>query len=1019
MGHKTVICQEPDAAEIRENVLHLLRLFCYFFPILVGCSRLGDLLRYQSIQAALWKPPLITVAPLVTRVATPAVKISEDRGEGNIVGKLIPDIDFRRIRSVDGSQRTGFEELCCQIAELEKERESRLVSARYYRKAGEGGDAGVESYYVLPDGDEWGWQAKYFFRLGKKQWEEMDRSVSSVLEKHSRLVHYIICLPIDFSESRKKKELSQRDHWNRHVEKWTEWAGAKGRQIQFENWGAFQLRQRLTERAQERAGYLYYWFDEQLFTDNWFRSRLSETIEDAGPRYTPEIHVELPISKSFDSFGRTRAFAERIESLYDNLLRKWKKVKPWPILEQRLPEIVDYVEDVGRHTNELASHLITCADQSFGDIEFERIRQIAKELVEAIEGCRKIAAKKKLEERGAASTSASGTYTPSTSESASALTHGLRELDVVVAEIMDFTWSDDARMSNHSVLILSGEAGTGKTHLMCDVARRRLEHGLPTVLLLGQDFVAARGPWPQIVDGLHLSDMNPERFLGALDAAGQLAGHKSLIMIDALNEGEGIDLWPNHLRGMRQMLQDFPRVILAVSCRDTYEAAIIPEAMLVQGEAARVIHKGFEGHEYDATKAFFSAHNIESPGGPLLVPEFSNPLFLKLLTKGLQNMGFKKLPKGSQGITRLFNFFIDSVDHKLARKLGYDEDDHLVRRAVEALARHLADKVDPWLEKQQAKQIVAAIRPEPQGIEYERTLYRNLIHEGLLMEDLHWIGYSPGDRIQITRFAYERFSNHLVVSHWLKEVSDAESLSNICLTIPSLAQLVSDELFSRRHAGWLYALTIQVPEKTGVELVEIFPDMKRWEICQKAFLSSLIWRDPKSTTVAGKEYLNDLWRDSRFTDSIYDVMLTVSTEPEHSFNSMSLHRHLSGFSMPDRDAVWSIYLHENYEEDGPIGRLIEWAWEDKDRSSTDDEVIRLAGIAIAWFFTSANRFLRDRATKALVRLFEHRIGLLRVVLKEFLKVNDPYVAERLYAVAYGCAMRTTDNQSLRNLAQDI
>lgn len=942
------------------------------------------------------------------------------------MGQLIPDIDFGRIRSVNGSQRTGFEEFCCQIAEWEKERESELAGARYERKAGEGGDGGVESYYELANGDQWGWQAKYFrdkkgFQLRKAQWKLIDRSVSSVLKKQPRLVRYTICLPTDLSNAHKEKELSQRDHWNRHVEKWTKEASDQGRQVHFEFWGAFELRHRLIERAHERAGYLCYWFDEKLLTDDWFQSRLSETIKNAGHRYTPRIHVDLPVAKSFDAFGRTRAFKMTIESLYGDLLRKWKKAKPWPILKQKLPELTESAESIGQHVNELAS-LLMSATNPVGLIDFELMREFAEKLRDTIEGSLKLA---KIEEsqkrRGDRHAPSSGDHVPSASDLASALKHGLDELDRFVAEIIEFTWSDGAKISNHDVLLLSGKAGTGKTHLMCDVARERLEQGLPTVLLLGQDFVATRGPWPQIVERLHLADMEPEIFLGALDAAGKLAGSKSLIMIDALNEGERIDLWLNHLRGMRQVLQNFPWVILAVSCRDTYEALIIPREMLDQDELAKLVHKGFEGHEYEAAKVFFAEYKIEDPGGPLLMPEFSNPLFLKLLVEGLHNMGRTKVPKGFQGISGVFAFFIDSVDHKLAKKLGYDEDDHLVRKAVEALAGHLANTETSWLEKIEAKQIVGAIRPEPQGYEYEKTLYRNLTHEGLLMEDLHWISYgdaSNPDHIQITRFAYERFANHMVVSHWLKDVSDLEGLSRIYQAIPALRQLVSEEPFARRHAGWLYALSIQVPEKAGCEFVEAFPDIKPWQIARTAFLSSLISRVPASTTAVTKEFLSDLWRDSRFTDSTYDVMLMVTAEPGHALNSTSLHRHLSGFSMADRDEVWSIYLHDNYGDGGPIDRLIEWAW-DGDTTQAEDDVVELCATAITWFLSSSNRILRDRATKALVSLLRSRLGVLLNVIERFKDVDDLYIRERLYAVAHGVAMLSDDNEGLSHLASKV
>src|SRR5262245_30340146 len=84
-----------------------------------------------------------------------------------------------------------------------------------------------------------------------------------------------------------------------------------------------------------------------------------------------------------------------------------------------------------------------------------------------------------------------------------------------------------------------------------------------------------------------------------------------------------------------------------------------------------------------------------------------------------------------------------------------------------------------------------------------------------------------------------------------------------------------------------------------------------------------------------------------------------------------------------------------------------------------DEEVLLAGTAIAWFLTTSNRFLRDRATKALIRLFDNKLSLLGRLLEQFRGVDDPYVTERLMAVAYGCAMRSTRPAGLAELAAEV
>lgn len=90
------------------------------------------------------------------------------------------DIDFLNIHEYEGSKHKGFEELVCQIARIEKPRGGK----RFIRKEGSGGDAGVECFWILNDGREYAWQAKYFTkRLKSTQWRQINKSVETAINK--------------------------------------------------------------------------------------------------------------------------------------------------------------------------------------------------------------------------------------------------------------------------------------------------------------------------------------------------------------------------------------------------------------------------------------------------------------------------------------------------------------------------------------------------------------------------------------------------------------------------------------------------------------------------------------------------------------------------------------------------------------------------------------------------------------------------------------------------------------------
>ena len=186
-------------------------------------------------------------------------------------------LDWKAIHIHNGSQAGGFEELCAQLARAETP-----TGAKFNRKGSP--DAGVECFCILPNGSEWGWQAKYFDTLGPSQWSQLDKSVRNALEKHPALVRYYICVPMDLPDARVSGQKSAMERWDEHVQKWNGWAQDMSRSIEFVWWGSSELVDLLSR--QRESGRRLYWFGEVEFNQAWFGDRLGEAIDAAGPRYT-------------------------------------------------------------------------------------------------------------------------------------------------------------------------------------------------------------------------------------------------------------------------------------------------------------------------------------------------------------------------------------------------------------------------------------------------------------------------------------------------------------------------------------------------------------------------------------------------------------------------------------------------------------------------------------------------------------------------------------------------------------
>jgi len=910
-----------------------------------------------------------------------------------------PIIDWKAITPLNGSRAKGFEELCAQIARSESPDDSR-----FERKGTP--DAGVECYTVFNDGSEWGWQAKYFDNLGDSQWPQLDHSVNRALKKHPKLVRYFICVPLDRPDARIDGRKSAKERWEDHLKTWTDSASSLGMTVEFVYWGNSELLELLVHP--KNLGRVRFWFDIHGFDIDWCKARLEESLKTAGPRYTPEINIDLPIAQELEIFGRTEHFFERIKSQAQVIRGGLRD------LDYHKPKYHDQTLDTEKsklssEIQIILSEFGAITTQPTGILPFKKINDLINKTGVTISKLEDILLKCE-QEHDAKLQIDQVNSTPLTKRNPfREYRYVLSALSSVLEDTHELLEHAD-KVASSSIMLLKGTAGTGKTHLLCDVARRRIETGKPTVLLMGQRFTSTNDPWLQVLQQLDIAAISAEECVGVLEAAAQVAGCRLLFMIDAINEGAGRLIWPNHLSAFIAQIERSQWIGVLLSVRTPYEEILIPEG--IRARAITVIHQGFTDHEYDATRTFFTHYNLELPSTPLLSPEFSNPLFLKTLCRGLNAKGENRLPRGFFGFSAIFNLYLNSTNDRLAQLLGFNPKHFLVQQALEKIAEAMVDSEDHWLSLTQAEKIVNDLLPDR---EFERSLYRGLIIEGILIE--HVISQQDKTTQEVVAIAYERLTDHLVTKILLDKYLNMDDPSSSFKPGAPLAFIWDKSRYIT--TGFLEAMCIQVAERTKQELALLAPNiLDRWGIGD-AFRQSLIWRDTSAFSEGTLGVLNKLIRNRQDSDDTLDVLLTVASLPEHPYNADFLDRRLRKDAMPDRDAWWNIYLHYAWNTHGAVDRLVHWASSVKHNSVIDRRVVDLCATALTWMLSSSNRFLRDNATQALVNLLTGRLDAVKWLIERFKDVDDTYIAERLYAVAYGIVMRSNQPDQVGALAQYV
>ncbi len=917
-----------------------------------------------------------------------------------------PDIDFRRIRAWNDSRRDAFEELCCQLFALQRPH----ALAEFRRKEGAGGDAGVECYWILPGGNEHCLQAKYFVeKLGDSQWSQLDSSVRTALNRHPRVVRYVVCLPINLADRRVKDETSQQDAWNKRVEKWNKWASDMGLAVDFVLWGAFELGQQLTQDDPVYSGRVLYWFNAQHLHSIWFEGRYDVARKNLGERYSPEINVDLPIARILSALAKAPSFTGAVLEDWRNWQDAFDSAAS-SLARLKQPALATPSLNLQREASHFQGVFNPAQLAPSAQLQLASLVGRGRDLEQAVS-----------EMQRELWSLAHGSTRDADVDSAQ---HYVRELREALEAVMGHFASTAGRAAELGAVLLTGEAGIGKSHLLCDVAQHHIINKWPVLLLLGEHYTGGN-PWDCYLSELGVARyIDRLQFLAALDSIAQALGVRALVLLDAINEGSQRNDWRARLPGFFEEFRPFASVAVAVSCRTAYARRLVEP--VTDQTAVRVRHLGFRGHEEKAAAIFLERYGIARPSAPVTTPEFSNPLFLKTCCEALRSRGESSFPKGMQGTTALFEFYVESLDQRLALLLDLSPNARLASRALPALADHMATARRETVDRQDAETITTALY-SAQG--YSNSLLFHLISEGALAEDVDYSGHvsggpdEPAEHVgtDVVRFTYQRFSDHLVAASFLEtHVADGDPKTAFATT-GELGFLLEE---TWRFPGVLAALSIQLPERYGVELPDLVTDEAASEkaldhTLADAFLGSLLWRDPAQATERTLHWLNQSAARSHNYEA-FEVLLQVATEPRHKLGADLLHRNLIDLPLPKRDAWWSVYLAKNYYEDDTEAsiayRVVKWA-QTTDHTATDADRARLTAITLCWFFTCSRREVRDHALKGVVAVLVAHPALIEQLLALFDEVDDLYLRERVYGAAYGAALLVEDEDTLRTLAR--
>lgn len=747
-------------------------------------------------------------------------------------------------------------------------------------------------------------------------------------------------------------------------------------------------------------------------TREFFTRQVQSAIKNLGPRFNSELNFRMPVAKLFNDLAKDEFFKKRIlESLHHWLLKAGdrKYFQSYQQLSEVAAEHVKTVEEIRQFVAGIDWSPLVAIDL---DQVLEKIRSLGKnsyaKMLDLFSLQRELLTKNPQKD-------------PYSAKPLDQEIRLLRDLDKYNDTLETNLAHVDVNLANHPVLLIQGEAGCGKSHLLGDIASRSIVTGNPVLLLLGQQFKSDRSIWENITAQIGLS-LGKDELLVSLNEIGKQIGSRVLILIDALNEGAGKNLWPNELAGFIAEIYKYPFIGLAMTVRTTYWASVVPHGVRTDEDIYKHTHQGFKGNEYQALKLFCEHYSLAQPNFPILSPEFTNPLFLQLVCEGLKSAGEKNFPQGFQGFSKVFNYYLKAVQQKLTDRCeAYALKTKIAESAISLVAHETFKREERMLSLEDAVALFEQHHPA------SPSLLMDLIQEGIFIRTMR--PTLDKDEQEFVYFAYERFGDFIIAKTFLDPFQNAQETLAGFNRGTALGELIKENYANN---GLLETLAILLPEKVGLEITEVYdwflssgdPEVKyKRDYFHDWLMGSLKWRSAASV----KEQKVIAWLQSDHSnenlDQYYNRVIELAAVKDHPFNSDRLHRILGQYSMADRDGHFQQFLmYYNGSGDNepfPLSRLLDWAWQPGISAALDYETVRLVAQTLAWVLSSTLRKLRDRATKALVNLLEEQPAALIYLLNAFKDIDDAYITERLYAVAYGCILRTTSLEAVQTIAQTV
>lgn len=408
-------------------------------------------------------------------------------------------------------------------------------------------------------------------------------------------------------------------------------------------------------------GLLY--FSQNYLSQEWFQEQLDTSLEALGRRYNGLFNIETAVQRLFNLFIRDEKAVDWINhKLTDALKEIQYRRSEYSDYGEFLTNVSRFIHSIPRITKE------TILDSLSWSVEIQQ--HFAEDFSSLIEK------RHSLEDQ-----MAEFDFSQSGSIAYQELNQEFMRVDwlVSIPALMKFDRNEEIILCNQN-LIITGDAGTGKSQLLANSAKQIVDSGQHAILLLGQYFNSSDPIHKQIMDYFDI-DYSFDEFLSILNAIGEKSNEFVFIFVDAINESTDKKIWQHGLPQIIKKIEKYAYLKLAVSLRSEYEPLFLTDTVenkVNEGSISRLVHSGLFEDSPRAIQDFLNHYGVPFAPSCYLNHEMSNPLFLTL---------FCNTYNGEEvDMYTLLDCIVEQADKEAKASIGFDGTNKLLIHLLEQMA---------------------------------------------------------------------------------------------------------------------------------------------------------------------------------------------------------------------------------------------------------------------------------------------------------------------------------------------